>query len=89
MEGKDFQRGKVQGRQDERLDNHSEHLDKINGSIGDAAQALAELASEVRSLKEATIRRQDQILQRQSLLGRTVGLGILILALLAYLHPLH
>lgn len=42
-----FERGKREGKTEQRLDDHDEHLDRINGNIRDFAAAAAQLAKEI------------------------------------------
>jgi len=57
----EFERGKEAGRVAAILAEHGQHLAKINGSVGDAARSLAELAAEVRSLREEAKLRDERV----------------------------
>lgn len=46
-ESEAFERGKREGKTEQRLDDHDAHLNRINGSIKEFAAATAELAKEV------------------------------------------
>jgi chromosome segregation ATPase len=52
--GEAHARGQKEGRIDALLEEHTEHLSKINGSVEDAANALARLETEVHKLDANT-----------------------------------
>jgi septal ring factor EnvC (AmiA/AmiB activator) len=50
--GREFSRGRESGRQDQQLDDHAQHLAKINGSIERFSTSLDGLQAEVSQLRE-------------------------------------
>jgi cell division protein FtsL len=57
----EFDRGKEEGRVDEVLRQHGQHLARINGSIDDSTQALSNLAGEIRELREDSRLREERV----------------------------
>jgi len=66
----DFERGKEAGRVAQVLQEHSQHLAHINGSIDATGQRLAELADEMRGLREDARQREDRVNEAAKVLAK-------------------
>jgi predicted transcriptional regulator len=78
-QGSEYDAGHAAGRQDERLDDHADHLKRINGSIEKFANAQTELASNVRSLIENNEHTEKDRARKERYfaLSTAIGLGLL------------